>query len=138
MDRTPHTAQTAASASSIAWSGHEARAGARWSPQQRGRSRQAARRATSIDDNPIAHDAVVVGVGKIEIAAVDGHALRVVKLVRALPGDAVADDSEVEPAETVLLMLSNPQSATLADLDRATLTIADDDGTVTYLAIMLR
>jgi hypothetical protein len=52
---------------------------------------------------------------------------------------AVTDDSDVEPTESVILMLSNPQGATLLDAhDRATLTIADDDGTVMYIAILMR
>jgi hypothetical protein len=51
---------------------------------------------------------------------------------------ALTDDSEVEPHETVFLMLSDPYSATLGTPDLARLTIEDDDGTVTYLAILRR
>ena len=51
---------------------------------------------------------------------------------------AIADDAEVEPTERVLLKLSNPLSATLAAPEEAILAIADDDGTVTYLAILRR
>jgi hypothetical protein len=51
---------------------------------------------------------------------------------------ALTDDSEIEPQETVFLGLSDPHGATLATTDLAKLTIADDDGTVTYLAILRR
>ena len=49
-----------------------------------------------------------------------------------------APEGVIEPAQTVLLTLSNPDDATLGSPSLATLTIVDSDGVLIYLPVVLR